>query len=568
MKAPDAQLDATTRWWREWQVGAILLVVLCIYFSRLTDLPIRGEESRRAMVAREILWTGDWIIPRQQNQPFLSRPPLGSYPIACMAMILGDTTLLATRLPTAMATLLTTLLIYGYARQFISRTAAMGSALSYASMGQVLQLGQLAETEATFTFLVAASLLVWHWGYTAGWSMYSTWSLAYIFVAMGALAKGPQAPVYFATTIGCYAIYQRQWKLLIAPAHFVGIGVFALVLGAWQIPFAVQLGWPGVKDIWVDDVGLRFVDQTWLTTLQHLVIFPVEIWICLLPASLFLFAFLRPSFWKAIAPHRAWVSFLIIAIAVTFPTCWFVPGAKPRYYMPLYPCFALLTGLVIDELLRDHSRDWLTHIWQAYRRLVLAVSIGAAVAAIAFAIAPELPWPPLRQSLLFAIPFAVLNCVVAWLLWTGRGACNAPNIVRTLLASTAAFGLLYTGLILNVSISRSEQTARAVASAKAKLPPGTQLASFGLIETAFTYHYGEPVACLNLPQTADEVPDGLEYFCFDRSAAVNPTLPFPWTEEAVISCDRWRRDQPQRTVVIGRRLKQDIAERQSLPRRE
>ena len=153
------------RWWREREFYAVGVIVLLIFFSRLTLLPIRGEETRRAMVAREMLWTGDWIVPRQQGEPFLSRPPLGSYPIALLALVLGDCTLLATRLPSASATLCTALLIYSYSRQLMGRTAALAAALSFATSLLVLQLGALAESEATFTALVAGSLLFWHWGY-------------------------------------------------------------------------------------------------------------------------------------------------------------------------------------------------------------------------------------------------------------------------------------------------------------------------------------------------------------------------------------------------------------------
>ena len=138
-----------------------------IYRARLTTLPIRGEETRRAEVATEMLQTGDWIVPRQQGQPFLSRPPLGSYPIAVLEMVLGTGSLLAVRLPSVIATWLTTLLIYGYSRRFLSRLGSLAAGFAFATMGMVLQLGRLAETDAIFTFFVSGSLLLWHWGYTA-----------------------------------------------------------------------------------------------------------------------------------------------------------------------------------------------------------------------------------------------------------------------------------------------------------------------------------------------------------------------------------------------------------------
>src|SRR6202035_5031438 len=105
-----------------------------IYGARLTTLPIRGEETRRAEVATELLQTGDWIVARRQGQPVLSPPPRGSYPIAGFEMLLGTGSLLAVRLPSVIATWLTTLLIYAYSRQFLSRLGALTAGFAFATM--------------------------------------------------------------------------------------------------------------------------------------------------------------------------------------------------------------------------------------------------------------------------------------------------------------------------------------------------------------------------------------------------------------------------------------------------
>src|SRR5438034_3693528 len=68
--------------WFEWEVVVLALLVFGAYVLRITDLSIRGEESRWATIAVEMIHTGDWIVPRQQGEPFLSRPPLGSWLIA------------------------------------------------------------------------------------------------------------------------------------------------------------------------------------------------------------------------------------------------------------------------------------------------------------------------------------------------------------------------------------------------------------------------------------------------------------------------------------------------------
>ncbi|HEY2759599.1 MAG TPA: glycosyltransferase family 39 protein, partial [Pirellulales bacterium] len=144
-------LNTSPRCWREWQFWVLAAITAVIYLSRIVDLPIRGEETRRAMVAWEIVQSGDWIVPQQQHQPFLSRPPVGSWPIAWLTEASGDLSIFAVRLPSIAATILVTLLIYAYARQFLSRLGALSSGLAFATFVQVLQLGRLAETEALFT---------------------------------------------------------------------------------------------------------------------------------------------------------------------------------------------------------------------------------------------------------------------------------------------------------------------------------------------------------------------------------------------------------------------------------
>src|SRR6185437_14717627 len=110
--------------WLEPQLMVLALVVLGIYFPRLGNLTLRGEETRRARVAIEMLETGDFVVPREQGRVFPDRPPLGNWLIAMSMFLSGNSGAVAVRLPTVLATLATTLLIYGYSRSFLSRNGA------------------------------------------------------------------------------------------------------------------------------------------------------------------------------------------------------------------------------------------------------------------------------------------------------------------------------------------------------------------------------------------------------------------------------------------------------------
>src|SRR6266567_3596091 len=125
--APETTSDlpeARTRWWLEPELALLVLFVIGAYFTRMTDLTIRGEESRRGLIAREMLTTGDWIVPRCQGVPLFSRPPLQNWLIAGVSLVRGDVDKVALRLPSDCAILLTVILIYAYARTFLTRLGA------------------------------------------------------------------------------------------------------------------------------------------------------------------------------------------------------------------------------------------------------------------------------------------------------------------------------------------------------------------------------------------------------------------------------------------------------------
>src|SRR5207248_6315715 len=117
------------KWWRrlEWQALLLTGIVAAIYFVRLGDMSVRGEESRWATVAMEMMRTGDWVVPRQQGEAYCSRPPLGNWLIAGTSLIRGQCDAVAVRLPSVTAVLALTVLVYAFGRTFMSRLGAFAA---------------------------------------------------------------------------------------------------------------------------------------------------------------------------------------------------------------------------------------------------------------------------------------------------------------------------------------------------------------------------------------------------------------------------------------------------------
>jgi len=549
-----ARMQQKSRW-LEIEAWLLVLLVTGVYFTRMTTLSIRGEESRRARVAYEMLHTGDWIVPRQQGELFLDRPPLQNWVIAVAALAVRDVNSAAVRLPSAVATLLTTLLIYGYSRSFLSRLGALGAGMSFATMAQVLELGGRAETEAVFTLLVSGSLLLWHFGYAQGWPPMSTWVIGYILAALGALAKGPQAPIYFIGSVWIFLLLKRHWRYLNSWSHAAGLFAFVTVLGAWQIPFYLQLGWHGVQQIWLSEVAKRFSDRSLATVVTHLATYPFEILSCMLPWSLLLACFLIKGFRQSIGLARPAVLFLGTCLLVTFPSVWISPGARGRYFMPLYPCVAPLIGLVIQRCYESGFESSWRRVWTWYLRGlgVITVIAGLGILGASLLAKPgEFVW---AQPPMFAWTYVVVAVGTAGVIvWASLGSGSQLRWRAGILALAGFLGLTYSGVMINMYVNASVDTEVAVARLKRQLPKGHRLVSLGLVHHLFAYYYRDPITPIAWPSDGRELNVKGTYFCFNRFPSTEVTIPFAWEEAATVSVARYRSQRARSIVVIGRRL--------------
>jgi 4-amino-4-deoxy-L-arabinose transferase-like glycosyltransferase len=546
----DEQSNAGSQWWREPQLAVLLLLILAIYFTRLTTLCIRGEEPHRARLAAEILETGEWIVPKQQGEIYLSRPPLQSWPIAWLGLLRGEVDLFSARFPTVVALLLTAVLLYAYGRSFLSPVAAFAAAVAYATMGQVMEIGRLAETESTFTLLIASSLLLWHWGYSRGWSPALTWSLGYSFSALAGLAKGPQGPAYFAAPVFAYLLIQRDWKYLFSRAHLMGMAAFAIVLGSWQLPFYWRTDWESVRGIWTNNAAKRFTENAPSAVVRHLIEYPLEVLGCMLPWSILLIGFFNRPFRETLRPFRSQLLFALTAIAVTFPTVWFATLARGRYFMPIYPCFAVLVGIVVERLATIAE---MRPLWTWYTRglaTVLAV-LGIVLVAATFAPVGELAlW---KQPAWFAIAFLAISLLAVVAAWRVDFLVTNRRLYLSTVGVAILLGLFTTGVRINMLGPMSHDPGIDMAKVKRKLPTDAKMVSLGIMHPAFNYHYGKIVPVIDWPRTASDFPEYAGYFCFRRNTGdPERALPFAWNEVGVVKCDRYVNDKRHALVIVGK----------------
>jgi 4-amino-4-deoxy-L-arabinose transferase-like glycosyltransferase len=573
--------DANSTWWREPQWMVVVGLVLFIYFLRLDFLPMVGEEARWARGAVQMVETGDWVVARQQLIPFPERPPMSSWAMALVGLVRGEVDPTAARLPSVLAIMLTSILVYAYTRGFLGRLAATAASLAYATFGQVLQIGRHGESEALFTLFVTASLLAWHYGYEKKWRATLVWSLGYLFMALAALVKGPQAPVYFVAVIGAYLLLiKRDWRYLLRPAHGVGILVAASLLLAWQAPYYLMTDADAVRATWGGLAGDRF-QLTGL--LKHVASYPLETFVCLLPWSPLLFALASKRFRVSLSDIWPLVGFLAVALLVTYPSVLFASHARGRYFMPMYPCIAVLLGVIVERSVAAAAVGSFARM--SLRNFFIGVAVAAVVGGVFIAllsgnVLPDEWAPTAKQPMAFAIVFLIAGLVAAAILTRCALNISSRSIQIATVVTAAFIGLAYTGVVMNAQNNGWNNPRENVTILRSHLPHTEGMSSFGPIDFRFCYYYKEQISQRPWPKTTAETPDDLEYFFLaehpgdtdeyrmvgrGRTWGRGPAhLPFEWVEVDRISLDR-RKNRSNRIVILAKVVRDPngrLAERQ------
>jgi len=540
-----------------WELLLLVALVGAIYFSRLGAVPFRGEETRWARVAWEMKETGDWIVPRQQGEVFPDRPPLNSWCIALASMATGDMDRVTVRLPTALATLLTVLVLYAYCSQFLSRWGAFAAGLLYATFPQILQLGQFAESDAIFTLCVTSSLLAWHTGYMRKWPSAATWTAGYALAALAGLAKGPQGPIYFAATVVVFLAAKRDWRFLLSRAHLAGLLGFCVLLGAWQIPFTRATGLAATARIWSEGgylVSTRVPGAFTRALFDHMASYPLEVFMYLLPWCMLLLLLANGKFRRSLVsaspPVVLPVTFLLLASA----TCWLVPGTRPRHLMSLYPSAACVVAAVVDRcLVAPAAEPWNVLL----RRFIgglggVAVLVGMAGVAAGMGARFLRIGSLLPPSALTVAYGAAMFAFAAVCLWVKRPESSAWTMTR-LTAGAAAIGLSYTTIGLNHWIQKTANPEPQIVWLRQSVLRGERLVSFGAVPSRFTFFYRDPIEIFPWPKAGEPLDPELRYFCFLKDQA-GPRLPFAWEQMALIWCERSKEDTTHNVVIVGRRV--------------
>ncbi|HUN79966.1 MAG TPA: glycosyltransferase family 39 protein, partial [Phycisphaerae bacterium] len=176
-----------------------------------------------AQSARQILQSGEWIVLRYLDTPFLVKPPLAPWLVAIASSIFPGggalhlpVTNFTARLPSTLATALTVWVIAALGRSMFGRRTGAICAFVYAtSIGAILY-ALNSTSEALLTLFCTWSFAEFWWANSAKDSSERRWHLMLFYLALGLamLAKGPMPAIVVMAPLACWWFLHRPGQLL------------------------------------------------------------------------------------------------------------------------------------------------------------------------------------------------------------------------------------------------------------------------------------------------------------------------------------------------------------------
>lgn len=363
---------------RSW-VGGVVLAVLCaiVYVPGLWTTPvIDRDEARFAQASRQMLESGDYVVPRVQERARLNKPPLvywlqsGSVWVQTGGRVERDAIWMY-RVPSVVSAMAAVLLTWRLGRSmFDARVGWLAGAMLAVCPLVVFDAHQARADQLLLATTTLAMLAAWHavsraWeGREVGWwRVCGMWAA----VGLGVLAKGPITPLIVVLAVVSMGLVGRRWRWIGGLRPVVGLVIVTAMVGPWVYLVASRVGFGDYVRIIMDESVGRVggsKEGHWGPPGMHLVLLAALFW----PGSMLTLSGLAAARDRGLRCEaddagagrnpavRAWAWVMGQRPGRTrefFLLMWLVPawvffelfGAKLAHYtMPLYPAVALITA--------------------------------------------------------------------------------------------------------------------------------------------------------------------------------------------------------------------------------
>jgi 4-amino-4-deoxy-L-arabinose transferase-like glycosyltransferase len=326
---------------------SFVVVILCwaaIYLPGLGSLEIKGEEGRRILPAVTMLETGNYLVPQIGSEPYFRKPPLVNWLVAASFKLTGLRNEWTARLPSILSVLLVALAFVTVARGPLGSNGSFIAPLIWLANFGMIEKGRLIEIEALYVSLSGLAFIFWLSWWEQRRSAWLTWTVPWIFLGLGFLAKGPVHLFFFYAVVVAVLYRAGELRKLFTVPHFVGLLIMSAIFAAWAVPYWSASNDPNLAKNWSVQLTGRLTGDD----------FKLRSWLLNLPRGLAYFlpwTLLLPLIWKTkwkndsdrrLAFALGWGAF------APFVMVNLLPGGLPRYSLPALVPACWLMAMVLS----------------------------------------------------------------------------------------------------------------------------------------------------------------------------------------------------------------------------
>lgn len=218
-------------------LAGCLLLAAALAFYDLGGRPLYSPaEARYALIALEMVESGDWIQPRLNRVRYYEKPPLLYWSTALSFFLLG-TNELAARLPSALGYVATTAAVFLLAAELLGRSAAPLAALVYATAAGPFLFGRFLFTDTLLVFWLTVALL----GLAQLRRPKPPRKAVFLFwggMAFAGLTKGVVGMVFPLATAATLALVFAERELIRRLRGPAGLSLVAAIFLPWHVALA------------------------------------------------------------------------------------------------------------------------------------------------------------------------------------------------------------------------------------------------------------------------------------------------------------------------------------------
>ena len=359
-----------------------VFVASLLYFTNLSKTDLwKPDEPRYALVAREMLDSDSFIVPRLDGAAYTEKPPLFFWIAAGFSKLTGGVNQLSMRLPPAICAIGAILLLIFFMRQFFDERSAMVGGVVLAVSPLFFWLARSGQIDMLFTLLISASLFSFYRWYASGKRIYLP--LFYACMVLAALARGPLGILLPALIVLAFVLLRREPLRLRDMRLHIGVPIAAILLLAWYIPASRTASGCSIGAILREQLSGRALNAGEQGVRPYVRPFYSVAWLIAWMAP---WSLLIPV--AAISGVRARLDsarlFLLVWAAAVLVFATLMAGGRAAGLLPMYPAAAGLVGVWLCGQ-GTRGDEWLVRaVAFAWGLLLIAAGIAAIVAAPAF----------------------------------------------------------------------------------------------------------------------------------------------------------------------------------------